>query len=86
MSVTTMSSKGQIVVPEEIRRKLRLEPHRKFRVELTSLGNILVIPIPKDAVAEMRLEGVKKGELSREVEAIRKEGEARIEEASRRLK
>jgi len=86
MSVTTMSSKGQIVVPEEVRRRLRLEPHQKFRVELTSLGNILVIPIPKDAIAEMRLEGVKKGELSREVEAIRKEGEARIEEASRRLK
>ena len=86
MSITTMSSKGQIVVPEEIRRKLSLKPHQKFRVELTSRGNILVIPIPKDAIAEMRLEGVKEGELCKEVEAIRKEGEERIEEASRRLK
>ena len=86
MAVTTMSSKGQIVIPEEIRKKLDLKPRQRFRVELTSRGNVLVIPVPLDAIAEMKLEGISQGELSTELEDLRKESEGRIEEASQRLK
>ena len=86
MTVTTMSSKGQIVIPEEIRKKLNLKPRQRFRVELTSRGNVLVIPIPLDALAEMMLEGIGQGELSTELEDMRKESEERIEGASQRLK
>lgn len=81
-----MSSKGQIVIPEEIRKKLNLKPRQRFRVELTSRGNVLVIPIPLDALAEMMLEGIGQGELSTELEDMRKESEERIEGASQRLK
>jgi len=86
MTVTTMSSKGQIVIPEEIRKKLDLKPRQRFRVELTSRGNVLVIPVPLDAIAEMKLEEIRQGELSTELENVRKESERKIEEASQRLK
>jgi len=81
-----MSSKGQIVIPEEIRKKLDLKPRQRFRVELTSRGNVLIIPIPLDTIAEMKLEGISPGELSTELKDLRKESEGRIEEASQRLK
>jgi len=86
MAATTMSSKGQIVIPEEIRKKLDLKPRQRFRVELTSRGNVLVIPVPLDAIAEMKLEGISQGELSTELENVRKKSEGRIEEVSQRLK
>ena len=42
MSMTTVSSKYQIVIPLEIRRKIALRPGQKVLVEATDDGNILV--------------------------------------------
>lgn len=83
MSITTMSTKGQIVVSKEVRRKMNLKPGQKFRVELTSSGNILVIPLPRDPIAAMRLGGEER--LADDVKELRLEDEKRVEEISKRL-
>jgi len=67
-----MSSKGQIVIPKEIREKLHIKTGQKFRVvELE--GTIMIIPIPKDPIRAMR--GMSKGapESVKSIRELRKE-------------
>ncbi len=60
MTETVLSVKGQIVIPGDIRGKLRLKPGQRFEVEAMSDGTILVIPIPDDIVEAMELPGAEK--------------------------
>jgi len=41
MSVTKLSSKGQITIPKEVREKLDLEPGDKVLVEVTGDGAVI---------------------------------------------
>ncbi len=56
LSITTMSSRGQIVVPEEVRRELGLESGSKFVV--FGKGDTIVmkqlnLPSPTEALEEL---------------------------------
>jgi AbrB family looped-hinge helix DNA binding protein len=42
---TTLSAKGQIVIPQEVRAKLNLQPGDDFVVLYSSTGEILLRPI-----------------------------------------
>lgn len=46
MLATKMSSKGQLVVPKEVRTKLKIEPGTFLRVRLDK-NNIILTPIKK---------------------------------------
>lgn len=50
-----MSPDGQILIPEEIRKKLGFEPGQKFEMEIMSDGTILITPIPEDTFSKMEL-------------------------------
>jgi AbrB family looped-hinge helix DNA binding protein len=47
--VITASSRGQIVIPKEIRRDLKIVPGKKLSVKEES-GRILITPLPDDPV------------------------------------
>ena len=50
--VTVTGTKGQIVIPIEMRRKIGLEPGQRVAVALE--GDVVVLrPVPKDLVAAM---------------------------------
>jgi AbrB family looped-hinge helix DNA binding protein len=51
MTVSTISSKGQITLPASLRRKLGIKPHDRVRVELGDQA-ILVKPAPDLFVLE----------------------------------
>ena len=55
MSETTLSVKGQIVIPLRVRGKLGLRAGQKFDVETMSDGTILLIPVPDEVVEAMEL-------------------------------
>jgi AbrB family looped-hinge helix DNA binding protein len=52
---TTATTKGQIVIPAEIRRKLGIKEGTRIRVELDEeAGQIVLKPITREAVAKLR--------------------------------
>jgi len=73
MVETTLSVKGQIVIPRRIREKLRLKAGRKFEVETMSDGTILIIPIPEKIVDLMRLPATEKLERALVEERVKDE-------------
>ncbi|MCD6093489.1 MAG: hypothetical protein B5M48_01185 [Candidatus Omnitrophica bacterium 4484_213] len=63
----TVSSRGQMVIPSEIRKKYRISPYTK--IELVDLGNeIVIVPIPKKSFSSARgvLKGVSTQDLIKE--------------------
>ncbi|MBS7651483.1 MAG: AbrB/MazE/SpoVT family DNA-binding domain-containing protein [Candidatus Bathyarchaeia archaeon] len=60
MSETTLSVKGQIVIPLRIREKQKLRVGQRFEVETMSDGTILLIPIPDNIVDAIRLPAAEK--------------------------
>jgi len=58
MAVTALSTKGQIVIPKEIREALRLRPGTRFIIELE--GDRVILRAVKEDVAN-RLYGRYKG-------------------------
>lgn len=51
MTITTVSSKGQIVIPAKIRKYLGLKPQTKLVVKLSEDGKrVLVEPLPEDPI------------------------------------
>jgi AbrB family looped-hinge helix DNA binding protein len=84
MSVVKTSSKGQIVIPVEIRRKLGIKPGQ--RVNLTLIEDKAVItPLPQDPIRALR--GVMKGEpsMTKDLLRERKEEMKREKEITSRL-
>ena len=77
MPVVTTSSKGQIVIPKEIREQLGLRPGQKVSVKLVG-DHAEIQPLPTDPVRALR--GIFKeypGSLARElVEERKREAQA----------
>jgi len=84
MTETTLSVKGQIVIPLEVREKLALKAGQRFEVEALFDGTILVIPIPKDVVDAMELPEATK--LERALAEERGKDEERVEGMAKELK
>ena len=80
-ATTKMSSKGQVVIPEEIRKKLRLKPGSQFVV--VGRGDVVVlkaISMPSmdefddvlaDARRSARRAGLKRSDVAAAVAAVR---------------
>lgn len=49
MPVVTASSRGQIVIPRDIRRQLQIVPGKKLSIKAEA-GRILLTPLPDDPV------------------------------------
>ncbi len=68
MNKTVLSSKGQVVLPVEIRERAKWLPGLVFAVELTPEGALL-IPMPKDPVKALigmtKGMGVKSSDIKR---------------------
>jgi len=61
---TTMSSKGQIVLPAALREMDRIEPGEEFIVERIDVGEYKLVrrtPVPNEGVVEWLLECPEKG-------------------------
>ena len=84
MTETTMSVKGQIVIPLEVRKRLGLKAGQRFEVEALSDGAILIIPIPKDAIDAMELPEATK--LERALAEERERDEERVKRMAGELK
>jgi len=61
MAIVKTSSKGQIVIPAEIRKKLGIEPGQKVNLSLEN-DKAVIAPLPKDPIKTMR--GILKGRPS----------------------
>jgi AbrB family looped-hinge helix DNA binding protein len=73
---TTLSQKGQVVIPQEIRNKLRLRPGDDFIVLYSETGDILLRPIRRKnyqgLIKGLRaLRGLKLGERTSWDEPVR---------------
>ena len=84
MTATVMSTKGQIVLPQDVRKRLGLKPGQRFEVDVMSDGTILVIPIPKDILKHMKLPGAEK--LAKALKEEREKDEERLERLAGALK
>jgi AbrB family looped-hinge helix DNA binding protein len=86
MAETTMSVKGQIVIPSKVREKLKLKPGQRFDVNIMSDGSVLVIPIPTDVIPAMKLRDAERMEkaLSEERDGERKRDRQLMKELQRR--
>lgn len=84
MSETTLSVKGQVVIPLPVRGKLGLRAGQKMEVEAMSDGTVLLIPIPDKVVEVMDLPGAEK--LERALADERRKEEKRREAMARELR
>ena len=65
MPITTLSTKYQIVIPKEIRKKSKLKPHKKMEVSLIPNSHyILLRPIKKGKLTQY-YKGLAKKTLSK---------------------
>ena len=80
MDGVILSSKGQMVIPKELRESLGLRPGQRLEIEALPDGTMLIIPIPDDIVKAMRLPSAERLERAleheREAEEERDEGMA----------
>jgi len=78
MSIVKTSTKGQVVIPRDVRRKLGIKPGQK--VSIKAVGDKAeIIPLPEDPITSLR--GILRsyhGSLAKElVEERRKDDRAR---------
>ena len=60
MSETSLSVKGQIVIPLRVRDMMGLRVGQRFEIETMSDGTILLIPIPENVIDAMELPAAEK--------------------------
>ncbi len=84
MTEVILSSKGQMVIPKELRESLGLKPGQRLEIEALSDGTLLIIPIPDDVVKAMRLPAAEK--LERALAEERETGEDEAERMARELR
>lgn len=71
----TVSVRGQMVIPSQIRKKHHIQPQTK--IELLDKGNeIVIIPLPKDTLQQAR--GILKGVVAADLLEFRRQ-EKRLE-------
>jgi AbrB family looped-hinge helix DNA binding protein len=58
MTTTSITVKGQVLLPVELRRKYGIKPH-DFLGVVDRDGEIVILPLPKDPIAHAR--GILKG-------------------------
>jgi AbrB family looped-hinge helix DNA binding protein len=51
---TTLSEKGQVVIPAELRAKAGLRPGDRFEVVLDESGSLIFRPLPRDPLLALR--------------------------------
>jgi len=75
MPVVTASSRGQIVIPKDIRRQLQIIPGKKLSIKAEE-DRILITPLPDDPVASFC--GIFEGgpSLTKALIELRKEAKA----------
>lgn len=70
------TERGQVTIPKEIRRKLRITPTTKLRVYVEN-NKVVLEPVTsldvllKDLVAEAKDKGYTRREIEQEIEAVR---------------
>lgn len=70
------TERGQVTIPKEIRRKLRITPATKLRVYVEN-NKVVLEPVTsldvllKDLVAEAKDKGYTRREIEQEIEAVR---------------
>ena len=77
MKTYTITPKGQVTIPAEIREKMKLKPGDKITYENTAAG-ILIRPSKKDMMADFGF--MKDREKPADLEAIRKSVRKKIAE------
>jgi AbrB family looped-hinge helix DNA binding protein len=79
MATSTLSSKGQITLPQAIRKRLRLKPGDRIDFEVGADGEVRLRPLRSDIRALkglLKRPGRKPVSLEEMEEAIRRGGEA----------
>lgn len=84
MSIVKTSSKGQVVIPVEIRKKLGIKPGQMVKLTLID-GKAVIAPLPEDPIKALR--GIMKGKPSMTKALLdeRKKGIKRDEKNNTRL-
>ena len=77
MTIVKTSSKGQIVIPAEIRKKLGIKPEQKVAFALVE-NKAVIEPLPEDPIKALR--GILKGKPSM-TKALLKERRSRIQDS-----
>ena len=54
VATTTLSEKGQVVIPAELRSKAKLRPGDRFEVRLDPSGALIFTPLPRDPLLALR--------------------------------
>lgn len=67
-----VSSKGQIVIPQPIRKKLKIEEGQRVKVEEVG-GTIVIMPVPKDPIRALKGITKENKESTKIVRSLRKE-------------
>ncbi len=81
MAITSVSTKGQVVIPEDIRKLIGLEPGTKMMV-LTDGSNVMLKPIAKPSMEEFeemakatrqfaRRKGLKRTDVKKAIKKVR---------------
>lgn len=81
LATTQLSSKGQVVIPEQIRKKLKLKTGSKF-VVVGEMGTVVLKEITPPAMDEFdslvtearkqaRTAGLKRGDISQAIKKVR---------------
>jgi len=84
MSETSLSVKGQIVIPLRVRERMGLRVGQRFEIETMSDGTILLIPVIKNVIDVMELPAAEK--LERALMEERKKEEEKHEAMTKEFK
>lgn len=68
----TVSSKGQVVIPQEIREKMKIKEGQRVKIEEVG-GTIIIVPVPKDPIKALKGITKETKESTKIVRALRKE-------------
>jgi antitoxin PrlF len=73
MPMGTLTSKGQITIPKQIRERLRLDTGHRVEFNVDSKGNVILTPRNKDLRA---LKGIVRSRLKRRAVSVKEMNEA----------
>ena len=73
MPIGTLTSKGQITIPKQIRERLRLDTGHRVEFNVDSKGNVILTPRNKDIRA---LKGIVRSRLKRHAVSVNEMNEA----------